>query len=77
MSFNPNEPRDYHGRWGDGNGSPASAAGHADGVLKPHELHIMHSNNSHPVKSYQHPNLMTPAIAALAAKHAKHPMLEM
>ena len=33
MSFNPDEPRDYHGRWGAGDrGSPASAAGHAHTV---------------------------------------------
>ena len=29
MTFNPDQPRDYHGRWGDGGGSPASAKGHA------------------------------------------------
>lgn len=32
MSFNPDQPRDYHGRWGGGGNSPASAAGHADKV---------------------------------------------
>jgi hypothetical protein len=32
MSFNPDQPRDYHGRWGDGSGSPASATGHANSV---------------------------------------------
>jgi hypothetical protein len=33
MSFNPDEPRDYHGRWGDGAGNnPAHAGDHAKSV---------------------------------------------
>jgi hypothetical protein len=32
MAFNADQPRDYHGRWGDGGGSAVSAGGHAKSV---------------------------------------------
>jgi hypothetical protein len=38
MTFNPDQPRDYHGRWGGGD-----SAGHADGV-SPRVLSVIKNN---------------------------------
>jgi hypothetical protein len=114
MGFNPDEPRDYHGRWGGGSGSPASAKGHADGVIhgmNPLDARIESLRQGviatrakegkakfltdrillerqatafeHTISGLKQQRInsfgrsVTPAIATLMAKHAKHPMLEM